>query len=306
MRAPRGQAGFTLIELLVAMSLITFVVMATITAFVSFNKTERLNRLQNESQDEARLTMERLTSQLRNLASPLDDVPKSVEKAEPYDLVFLTVDAVKPFGSLNARNIKRVRYCVGNAVNGKAPLIRQQQVWQAADPDPQPSTSGCPNSSWTIGTPPKVSETVVAEAIVNTTQDPPVPVFTFSPAAFPTDDITAISAHFLVDVNPGKSPVAADLSSGVFLRNQNRRPVASCTAKHANGLQIALNGSGSEDPEGFNLKRYTWVADGDTDHPFDGVVANWTATTSGTHSFELEVEDQGGLTDTFTCEAFIP
>ena len=249
--------------------------------------------------------MERLTSQLRNLASPLDNVPKSVEKAEPYDVVFLTVDAVKPFGSLNARNIKRVRYCVGNAVDGKAPLIRQQQVWQAVDPDPPPSTSGCPNSSWTIGTP-RSSETVVAEAIVNTTQDTPVPVFTFSPAAFPTDDITAISAHFVVDVNPGKSPVAVDLSSGVFLRNQNRAPVASCTAKHANGLQIALNGSGSEDPEGFNMKSYTWVADGDTDHPIDGVVAIWTAHDPRHPHFELEVEDQGGLTDKFTCQATIP
>jgi prepilin-type N-terminal cleavage/methylation domain-containing protein len=299
MRAPRGQGGFTLIELLVAMSLITFVVMATISAFVAFNRNERVNRLQNESQDEARLTMERLTSQLRNLASPLELVPKSVEKADPYDLVVLTVDAIKPVGSLNARNIKRVRYCLGPVVNGKAPLVRQQQVWQAVDPPPLFSTSGCPNSSWG-------GSTVVAEAMVNTTQSPPVPIFSFSPGPDPLDDITAIRADFVVDVNPGKSPAAATLSSGVFLRNQNRRPVASCTATHANGLQIALNGSGSEDPEGFNLKRYTWVADGNTAKPIEGVVANWTATTPGTHSFELEVEDQGALTDKATCTATIP
>jgi hypothetical protein len=80
-----------------------------------------------------------------------------------------------------------------------------------------------------------------------------------------------------------------------------------CTAKHANGLQIALNGSASEDPEGFNMKRYTWYADGDTTTPVaSGVVAIWTASSNGTHSFELEVEDQGGLTDTTTCEATIP
>jgi prepilin-type N-terminal cleavage/methylation domain-containing protein len=298
MRPTRGQAGFTLIELLVSMSLITFVVMATITAFVGFNRNERVNRIQNESQDEARLTMERLTSQLRNLASPLDLVPKSVEKAEPYDLVFLTVDAVKPVGSLNARNIKRVRYCVGSVTNGKAALVRQQQVWQAVDPPPAYSTTGCPNASW-------LNQTVVAEAVVNTAQAPPVPVFSFSPGPAPTEDITAIRADLMVDVNPGKSPVAATLSSGVFLRNQNRRPVASCTAKHANGLQIALNGSGSEDPEGFNLKRYTWVVDGDTANPIEGVVLNWTATTTGHHTFALTVEDQGGLTDTFICEATI-
>jgi prepilin-type N-terminal cleavage/methylation domain-containing protein len=299
MSARRGQEGFSLIELLIAMSLITFVVMATITAFVAFNRNERVNRLQNESQDEARLTMERLTSQLRNLASPKDRVPKSVEKAEPYDIVFLTVDAIKPVGSLNARNIKRVRYCVGPAVNGKSPLVRQQQVWQALDPDPPFSTSSCPDASWN-------NNSVVVEDIVNTEQDTPVPAFSFTPGPAPLDDITAIRADLVVDVNPGQSPAAVDLTSGVFLRNQNRKPVAACTAKHANGLQIALNGSGSEDPEGFNMKTYTWVADGDTTNPIDGVVALWTAPSNGTHSFELTVEDQGGLTDTATCEAFIP
>ena len=75
MRLRQEQAGFTLIELLISMSLITVVVMATISAFVSFNRNERVNRLQNESQDTARLTMERLSSQLRNLASPNDFTP---------------------------------------------------------------------------------------------------------------------------------------------------------------------------------------------------------------------------------------
>ena len=55
------------------------------------------------------------------------------------------------------------------------------------------------------------------------------------------------------------------LGSGVFLRNQNRAPVASCTAQRAGtGKQIALNGSASEDPEGFNLKEYKWYANGQT------------------------------------------
>jgi prepilin-type N-terminal cleavage/methylation domain-containing protein len=299
MRAARGQAGFTLIELLVSMSLITVVVMATISAFVAFNRNERVNRLQNESQDEARLTMERLSSQLRNLASPNDNVPKSVEKAEPYDLVFLTVDAVKPVGSLNARNIKRVRYCVGPVANGKAPLVKQQQTWQVQNPPPAFSTSGCPNASWG-------NSTTVAPDVVNTAEATPVPVFSFTPGPAPLDEITAIRADLMVDWNPGKSPAAATLNSGVFLRNQNRKPVASCTATHANGLQVALNGSGSEDPEGFNMKKYTWWADGDKTKPIEGVVAIWTATTTGTHSFELEVQDQGGLTDSTTCEAFIP
>ena len=66
MTGPRGQEGFSLVELLVAMAIVTVVVMATISAFVAFHKNERVNRLTNESQDEARLTLERLASQLRN------------------------------------------------------------------------------------------------------------------------------------------------------------------------------------------------------------------------------------------------
>ena len=298
----REQAGFTLIELLISMSLITVVVMATISAFVSFNRNERVNRLQNESQDTARMTMERLSSQLRNLASPNDFTPESVEKAEPYDLVFLTVDAVKPVGSANARNIKRVRYCMGSVTNGKASLIRQEQTWQVQFPPPLFSTSGCPNASWG-------NDTVVAEDIVNTAEATPVPVFTFTPGPAPLMDITAIRANLVVDTNPGASPVATDLKSGVFLRNQNRAPVASCTAQYAGtGKQVALNGSASEDPEGFNMKIYSWYADGKLTDPPDasGVVAVWTAATSGTHTFRLHVEDQGGLPDDATCSAVVP
>jgi prepilin-type N-terminal cleavage/methylation domain-containing protein len=302
MSARRGEAGFTLIELLISMAIVTVVVMATITAFVSFSQNERVNRLQNESQDEARLTMERLSGQLRNLASPNDYSPKSVEKAEPYDLVFLTVDAVKPLTSANARNIKRVRYCIGPVVNGKASLIKQQQTWQVQNPPPSFSTAGCPNATWNTATEVPVE---VAQDIVNTAQATPVPVFTYTPAASPTDAISAIHADFMVDWNPGQSPAATDLTSGVYLRNQNRAPVARCTATYAGtGKKVALNGSASEDPEGFNMRKYKWYADGhSTDNPADaeGVVALWEAGSSGTHTFKLVVTDQGDLPGVADC-----
>jgi prepilin-type N-terminal cleavage/methylation domain-containing protein len=303
MSARGTQEGFSLIELLVSMSIVTLVVMATISAFVSFHKNERVNRLQNESQDEARLTVERLSSQLRNLASPTDASPKAVEKAEPFELVFLTVDAVKPVGSLNARNIKRVRYCVGPAAGGKAPLVRQQQTWQALEPPPAYSTASCS----TTGAGGWEQTTIVAHDVVNTEQATPAPIFSYTPGPAPLDSITAIRANLVVDVNPGQSPIAVDLSSRVFLRNQNRLPVASCTATYTgNGNQVALNGSGSEDPEGFNLKEYRWYMDGHAppDDPPDltGIVGIWEATSSGTHTILLEVEDQGGLTASAECD----
>jgi len=309
MTGARGEEGFSLIELLMAMAIVTVVVMATISAFVAFHKNERVNRLANESQDQARLTLERLSSQLRNLASPTDFSPESVEKAEPFDLVFLTVDAVKPVGSLNARNIKRVRYCVGPVVGGKAPLIRQQQTWQVVDPPPSYSTASCTSSAgggWE-------KTQVVASDVVNTDVSPPVPIFKYTPGPAPLEDVSAIRADLTVDVNPGKSPAAVSLGTGVFLRNQNRKPVASCTTPiyAGTGTQVALNGSGSEDPEGFNLKEYRWFVDGrealDPPVPPDatGVVAIWNGTPGTTHSFVLEVLDQGGLSDKADCGSVV-
>jgi len=293
MRVARGQDGFSLIELLVAMSLITIVVMATMTAFISFNKNERINRLHNESTDEARLTIERLSSQLRNLASPKDSHPEAVEKAEPFDLVFLTVDAVKPDDSVNARNIKRVRYCVGELSGGKASLIRQQQVWKDPDPPPSYSTSGCPNATWN-------NSTVVASDVVNTAEATPAAVFTYTPVPTPVTEIAAIRAELMVDTNPGVLPRAVSLGSGVFLRNQNRVPTASCTAIAAGtGTQIALNGSASSDPEGFNLKEYSWIVNGVPRKK--GVVGVWDAGSAGTYNVSLKVTDQGDLTATASC-----
>jgi len=299
MRPARAQEGFTLIELLVAMSLITVVVMATMTAFVSFNKNERINRIHNEATDEARLTIERLSSQLRNLASPKDNHPEAVEKAEPFDLVFLTVDAVKPADSVNARNIKRVRYCVGDVSGGKAPLIRQQQTWKDPDPPPSYSTSGCPNATWN-------NSTVVASDVINTAEATPVPVFTYTPDATPVTEISAIRSQLMVDTNPGVLPRAVSLASGVFLRNQNRVPTASCTAQASGtGKQIAMNGSASNDPEGFNLKEFAWFANGTAitkaGVPVKGVVALWDAPSNGTYDISLKVTDQGGLTGTASC-----
>jgi prepilin-type N-terminal cleavage/methylation domain-containing protein len=301
MRGPRAQDGFTLIELLVAMSLTTVVVMATVSAFVSFHQNERLNRLQNESQDQARMTIDTVTRQLRNLASPKDYRPESIELATPYDLVFRTVDAVKPTGSLNSRNIKRVRYCLSESSAGEETLWRQQQTW--VDPDPPlalPSTSSCPSSAWG-------NKVAVATDIVSLEQTPPLELFSYTPGPSPMEAIRAIRADLVVDVNPGKAPRAVRLTSGVFLRNQNRAPVADCTATYSgNGKQVVLNGSASEDPEGHALNSYTWYLLGDKDPIATKVVSLWSAPKSGSYTIRLVVEDHGGLLGEATCPVEVP
>ena len=290
----RNEGGWTLIELLVTMSLMGLVFTATLTLFVGFHRNERVNRLQNESQDQTRQTVERLTRQLRNLASPIDNDPNAVEVAQDNDFVFQTVDPLKPGGSLNDRNIKRVRYCLSPSAAGSEKLWSQTQTWTSPNPPPvRPSTASCPDSDWG-------NQTVVTQDLVN--REKSEPVFGYSPSAADVRAIRAVQTSFWTDVNPGKSPAATRLSSGVFLRNQNRAPVASCTATYAGNNQVVLNGSGSEDPEGRAISQYEWLKNGVAfSPPLKGVVARWTATSSGTYTFSLKVAVFGGLTATTDC-----
>lgn len=297
MTRAREQAGFTLIELLTTMTLLTIVLGATVTAFASFNRTEITNREQNDAQEQARLTTGSLSRQLRNLASPTEYLPDAVEKAEPYDLVFQTVDAVKADGSQNDRNIKRTRYCLGPAEGGKANLYLQTQTWVAPNPPPTfPNSSQCPGSSWPSS---RVMVRHVTSGVAGE------PIFTYNS----TDlrQITTVHTDLLIDTNPGRSPSATRLSSGVFLRNQNRRPVASLTATYTGtDRRVLLNGSASEDPEGHTLKEFKWYLSTNLTDPIaEDVVSYWNAPSPGTYTFVLKVQDHAGLVGTATSDPVV-
>jgi len=285
--------GHTLIELLVTMSLLAVVMGATTTFWVSFNKTERINQNQNEAQGQVRNGTEQISRQLRNLASPNDNAPEAIDFADDNDLVFRTVD---PTGtSATSRHIKRVRYCLSDSSNGSENLVAQEQKDPPAN---YPSTSTCPNGAWG-------GYTTVAQDIVNREQSQPV--FTYTPNKTDTRGIYAIQMNLAVDVTPGtKSPAPTKLASGVFLRNQNRAPVASCTAVAGTGRQIVLNGSGSRDPEGRSIQTYTWLDSGgqpltNGTEAVKGAFALWSAPAAGTYVIRVRVTDYGGLNGEANC-----
>lgn len=287
MRRLGGQAGMTLVELLVTMTLLAFVLGATVTAFASFTRNEISNRELTEAQDQARQTMGTLARQLRNLASPTEYLPDAVEKAESTDLVFQTVDALKPNGSQNDRNIKRTRYCLGPTANGSATLWVQTQTWVAPTPPPTfPDSTSCPSPAWP-------SQRALVRDVTNGATNEPV--FTYN--ATDLKAITTVHTDLVIDRNPGKAPDALKLSSGVFLRNQNRRPVAALTATYTGtGRRVLLNGSASEDPEGHTLESFEWyLSSAPSTKIADGIVAYWTAASPGTYRFILKVKDHAGL-----------
>jgi type II secretory pathway pseudopilin PulG len=289
----------TIVELLLVLTLSTSVLGATLSIFTQFERDNRTNQLQNESQDQARRAQTTLARELRNLASPSTDVPRAVDVAQPYDLVFETVDPTKAAGSQNERNIKRVRYCLGDSSGDRATLWMQAQTWTAPSTPAVPSTTSCPSSAWPDLAGTSTNRRAMAEDVVSREKN--VPIFTYNSPQ--TESISSVRSELFVDVNPGKQPLETRLASGVFLRNQNQAPTASFSATDTGtGHRVLLNGSASEDPEGNSLVQYIWSAAG-VGEIGRGVVLYWTAPGSvfpRSWNVTLTVRDAGGRDSTYT------
>jgi hypothetical protein len=294
-RALLEESGTTLIELLVVSVLMITVLGATLTVFNTFETTTATNRHLNDAQDQVRFAVDGLAKELRNLASPTNELPEALNRAEPQDLVFLSVANAKPSGSANARNTRRVRYCV----DGEGRLWRQEQTWTTAAAPAMPGGTDCPDSGW-------ASQRVAADNIVNGGRA----VFDYTPASAGLSEITDIASTLFVDVNPGRPPKETTLHGTVFLRNQNREPTASFSAEIAGG-QILLNASQSTDPEGRGLEFY-WYDEGTTENDCGtvppeitgtgcvgvGIVFNYTPPAPGHRNVHVVARDPAGLTST--------
>jgi hypothetical protein len=279
-RSERGDV--TLVGLLVAMTLMLLVMGAAIEVFGQFNTITRKTELQNDAQDRARTAVDRLTVELRNLASPTAESPQAVQYAGATDLVFQTVDKTAPAAStLNPSNIKRVRYCVSP---GGTLYRGVQGPWTTTAPPAVPTALGgaCPGA-WT--------STAVATNVISGTR----PLFTYN-----STDVTAITrigVGLALRTDPRQGRGDTEVTSGIFLRNQNRFPVATFSVvKTATG--VVLNGAGSSDPDGDNLT-YEWSDNGAAIG--SGVTYTYGPLVSGSnHVFALKVTDGGGLTTTYT------
>ena len=286
------EAGVTLVELLVAMTLMLVVLGATLTAFNGFERNNAVNQRQNDAQDEARTAVDSVAREMRNLASPTDEQPQAVNRAEPEDLIFLSVATTKPSGSTNLLNTRRVRYCL-NATTRE--IWRQEQNWTGGTAPGIPTDTSCPAGGWT-------RKRVVASNVVNGSR----PVFNYNATAL--TEITEAGATLFVDVNPGQRPAETTLQTAVFLRNQNRAPFATFTSSVSGG-GIVLNASESKDPEGKGLEYYWFdgsVTQGKcTGLPPEvpasgcvgsGIVFNYLPPAPGSRDVYVVVRDPAGLT----------
>ena len=298
------EAGFTLVEVLLAMVLMLVLLAATLAVFATMERGSRDNQRQNDVQRDTRVATDSLARRLRNLASPSDaagaTAQQPIERAEAQDLVFRTVNGdTTAATAANPQNLERYRYCLSSTKQ----LHVQRQTWTGADPG-IPGAASCPGGGWP-------ESRVVATGVVNAAR----PVFSYllspvgsyseqssvAPASFST--VVGIRSELFVDADTARKPRESTLTTRVFLRNQNRQPVAGFTAVVVSGRKIQLNGTDSDDPEGVQLA-YAWYLDGVK-------LASTSATptfnaTVGTHSVYLKVTDVGNLSAqtparTITC-----
>jgi hypothetical protein len=185
----------------------------------------------------------------------------------------------------------RVRFCLD--AGGR--LHRQAQTWTTAAPPAAPAGTDCPAAGWS-------GDYVVATNVDNVRRG--VPLFMYDSTAL--DAVTRIGVNLWIDADPTRSPSAAHLTTSVFLRNQNRAPVASFTATPT-AQGILLNGSASADPEDAPLT-YCWydaaapVVPAASGSPCEagprigtGITLSYAMAQGATRNISLSVYDPAGL-----------
>lgn len=310
MRHVRREDGFTLVEALIAMSLTVIVFGATLTVLDAYSHQWQAGQNRLGAQDAARLGVDRIVRQLRNVSSPVT-TPKLLERATPYDVVFQTVGAPSGGSTGNTTGTERVRYCVPSdpapGSTSTEVLIGETQTWSTATPaaDPWSSDPGttipCPDTPLPSG----VTKTVVANSITNRyagNTSPSRAAFMFNnQASAPSDlsQIFTVQVNLFVNPTPGQTK-ENEIQSSAFLRNEPRAPLAYFTPTATGDGGVLLNGGASYSPDGENLS-YSWACTSgcsatqaaDLAAQATGLV-DWLPG-AGTYTVTLTVTDQTGL-----------
>jgi hypothetical protein len=282
LRDQRGEMSLT--GLLVAMVIFVVVLGATLDAFSVFDTRSHQEAERNDAEQAAQTTVETLSRELRNLAQPQSDAAGTIERANGFDLVFKTVARTGAPTAANPANVVRVRYCLGTTTGRR--LYYQTQPWTSGST--APADSACPSAAWP-------TSRILADLLSNRSGAQSRPVFTYNTAD--SRRIESLHVDLFLDTNPAAGPKETELSSGVFLRNQNQPPTALFTAT-PQGTSIVLAGSQSSDPEGEPLKFQFYDKTSGTAVPIAGcaaVTCTWSPSGTGPFTIGLTVTDSGGI-----------
>jgi type II secretory pathway pseudopilin PulG len=284
---PRSEDGFTLVELLVATTMALVVFAVTLSTLAVFNDTTQTLTHQNDSQNQARLGIEQIVSQLRNVVGSTA-VPSFVERATPYDLVFQTV-------SVSGGQSQLVRYCVPPDPSPGS-LVTEELIAQHTAPSTSiPPTTACPDPAYG-------PSSVLVGHVTNRYQGRARQVFTYNGSATPPSDLTTIKSigiDLFVDTTPSASYNESELQSSALLRNAEQPPVAAFTWSSGQS-GITLDAGSSYSPSNDPLT-YAWSCKTSAgvvvSCPSTGSTFAWSPA-AGTYKVTLTVTDQEGLQNT--------
>lgn len=248
----RDEHGFTLVEMMLVGTLSVLIFGATLTAFTSLVGANRQEERQRDNVELARQAIDHAARQLRNLANPTYNATNTISRAEDMDFIFQTSDPAKTW----------VRYCL--QTSGEGATLENALLWEAESPGSALTGAmrgTCPGSGW--ASPPRV----VARHVTNRMR----PVFGYrcsvgAPAGCPSGDpdlakVTSVRFDLFVDADRTDLVREMQVSTAVFLRNQNEAPTARVAPATPDGSRrVVLNASGSSDPEGRTLE-YFWFKD---------------------------------------------
>lgn len=286
----QSEPGFTLVELLVTMAITTVVFGATLSVLDVFQRNNAVDQKRSEVQDNARNAMDQIARQLRNVAAPNAGSPGALLTTKNYSMIFDTIDSTSTYAwGENKSQTMMVRYCLNNSNPENEVLWMQVKRWNKATGPETPSPTTCPDLSgyWE-------SNRQLVQHVTNRNGGEARPMFKYSAATAP--QTASVEIDMFLNLSPGHSdPGETELTSGIGLRNANRPPIAAFTVTRINNNKfVRLDASASYDPDGLALT-YKWA--------IDGVALASTSQVAeveepvGSHTYELEVADPGGLAE---------
>jgi prepilin-type N-terminal cleavage/methylation domain-containing protein len=285
----RTEHGFTLIELLVAMAISTVVFGATLSVLDVFQRNNVVDQQRNEVQDNARNAMDQIARQLRNVAAPNVGSPGALLTTKNYSMIFDTIDSSNGYAwGTNKSHTMMVRYCLNNSNPENEILWMQVRRWNEEKGLETPTPATCPDLGgfWE-------SSRQLVQHVTNRIGGEVRPMFKYSAATAP--QTASVEINMFLNLTPGHAhPGETQLTTGIGLRNANRPPIAAFTVTRTNENYVRLDGSASYDPDGLALT-YKWSIDGAA-IPSTAQVTE-APEAKGTHIYELEVADPGGLAE---------